>query len=94
MVNLSQQLDNRNTPSKVKEIQQVGLYIRDAVLSMNAEMSWPPKPSELCESAINLHAEPDAFLFTLLNGNTEIPTECPDRVSAWSTILGRILYTG
>jgi len=39
MVKLSQQIDNRNTPSKLKEIQQAGLYIRDAVLSNNTEMS-------------------------------------------------------
>ena len=44
VVTVSQQLDNRDTPSKVKEIQQIGLHIRDAVLSSNTEMSWPPKP--------------------------------------------------
>ena len=94
MVNLSQQLDNRNTPSKVKEVQQVGLYIRDAVLFMNTEMSWPPKPSELCESAINLPAELDAFLYTLLTDNAEIPTEYPDRVQRHVNSFGQDIIYG
>lgn len=42
-------------------------------------MSWPPKPSELCESAIALPAV-DIFLYTLLNGNKAVPTEYPQRV--------------
>ena len=75
MVALSQQLDNRDTPSKVKEIQQIGLYICDAVLLNNTEMSWPLKPSKLCENAVNIPPELDAFLCTLLTGNTEITME-------------------
>ena len=39
LVTVSQQLDNRGTPSKFKEIQQIGLLIFDAVLSSNTEMS-------------------------------------------------------
>ena len=39
LVTVSQQLDNRGTPSKVMEIQQIGLLIFDAVLSGNTEMS-------------------------------------------------------
>ena len=61
MVTLTQQLDNRDTPPKVKEIQQIGLDIRVAVLSNNTEISWPPKPCELCENAVNLQPELDAF---------------------------------
>ena len=94
MVKLSQQIDNKNTPSKIKEIQQSGLYIRDVVLSNNTGMSWPPKPSELCERAINLPAELDAFLYTLLAGNRKIPTEYPHRVRRLVTLLGRTLYMG
>ena len=43
-------------------------------------MPWPPKSSDLCESAVNLLAELDTFLYTLLAGNSEIPTEYPHRV--------------
>ena len=42
-------------------------------------MAWPPKSSELCENAINLPAGLDAFLYTLLTSNSEIPTEYPHR---------------
>jgi len=42
-------------------------------------MAWPPKSSELCENAINLPAELDAFLYTPLTSNSEIPTEYPHR---------------
>ena len=94
MVTLSQQLDNRDTPSKVKEIQQIGLYIRDAVLSNNIEMSWPPKPSELCESAVNLPPELDAFLCTLLTGNTEMTTEYPHRVRRLVNSFGQDIIYG
>ena len=94
MVKLSQQIDNRNTPSKIKEIQQAGLYIHDAVLSNNTEMAWPPKPSELCESAVNLPAELDAFLYTLLTGNTEIPTEYPHRVRHLVNSFGQDIIYG
>ena len=94
MVTLSQQLDNRDTTSKVKEIQQTGLYIRDAVLSNNTEMSWPPKPSELCENAVNLPPELDAFLCTLLAGNTEITTEYPHRVRRLVNSFGQDIIYG
>ena len=90
VVTVSQQLDNRDTPSKVKEIQQIGLHIRDAVLSNNTEISWPPKPSELCENAFNLPPKVDAFLFTLLTGNTEIITEYPHHVRRLVNSFGLI----
>ena len=81
MVTLSQQLDNRDTPSKVREIKQTGLLIRDAVLSNNTEMSWPPKPSELCENAVNLPPELDAFFLHTPNrqqrNHNGISSSCP-----------------
>ena len=94
MVTLSQQLDNRDTPSKVKEIQQTSLYIRDAVLSNNTEMSWPPKPSKLCQNAVNLPPELDVFLCTLLTGNTEITTGYPHRVRRLVNSFGQDIIYG
>ena len=38
------------------------------------------KPSELCENAVNLPPELDAFLCTLLTGSTEITAEYSHRV--------------
>ena len=64
---------------KRKEIQQASFYICDAIHSNPLKTSWPPKPSELCESAITLPAV-DTFLYTLMNGNIEVPTEYPQRV--------------
>jgi hypothetical protein len=80
VVKMSQQQENRNEPSKIKEIQQAGLYIQDAVRANNTEISWPPKPLELCESAVNIPMELNAFLYTALTGNTDIPMEYPQRV--------------
>ena len=62
VVTVSQQLDNRGSSSKVKEIQLIGLLIRYAVRSINTEMS----------GECNLPPELDAFLCTLLTGNTKI----------------------
>ena len=94
MVTLSHQLDNRDTPSKVKEIQQIGLYISDAVLSNNTEMSWPLKPSELCENAVNLPPELDTFLCTLVIGDTEITIEYPHHVWPLANSFGQDIIYG
>ena len=75
MATLSQQLDNRDASSEIKEIQQIRLYFGDAVLSNNTETSVPTNLSELCENTVNRPPELDAFLRTLLTGNTEIKTE-------------------
>ena len=92
MVTISQQLENRGTPSK--EIQQIGLLIRDAVLSSNTKTSWPPRPSELCENAVNLSPELDAFLCILLTGNTEITTVYTRRVRRLVNSFGQDIIYG
>ena len=96
VVNLSQELEDRKNQgnTKIKKIQQVGLCIRDAVFSNKTDMSWPPKPSELTESAINLPAELDAFLYTLLTGKTELPTEYPHRVRRLINSFGQDIIYG
>ena len=43
-----------------------------------------------CENAFNLPPEVDAFLFTLLTGNTEIITEYPHRVKRLVNSFGLI----
>ncbi len=92
MVELSQQLENSNYPSKIKKIQQAGLYVRDAVRSNTIEMSWPPKPSELCESAVNLPAELGSFLYTLLPATQKSQQNITTASGALSILLGRTLY--
>ena len=65
MVTLYRQVNNKETLSKVKEIEQFGLYIRDVFLPNDTRMSWPPKP-ELCENAVKFPPPKlDAFLCTL-----------------------------
>ena len=91
-------LDNRKLlfypkicASQIKEIQQAGLYFRDALLPNISTISWPPKHVELCESAVKL--ELDAFLYTLLTGNTHIPAEYPDRLWCFVDSFGQdIIY--
>ena len=57
-------------------------------------MSRPPKPAELCESAVKLPEELDAFLYTLLTGNTQIPAEYPDCVRRLVDSFGQdIVYS-
>ena len=79
--------------SQIKEIQQAGLYFRDALLPNISTISWPPKHVELCESAVKLPEELDAFLYTLLTGNTHIPAEYPDRLRALLILLARTSFT-
>ena len=49
---------------------------------------------ELCENAVNLPPELDAFLSTLLTGNTEITTEYPHRVRRLVNSFGQDIIYG
>ena len=57
-------------------------------------MSWPPKLSKLCENAVNLPPELEAFHCTLLNGNTEITMEYPHRVRRLVNSFGQDIIYG
>ena len=79
--------------SQIKEIRQAGLYFCDALLPNISTMSWPPKHVEVCESPVKLPEEVDAFLYTLLTGNTHIPAEYPDRLWCFVDSFGQdIIY--
>ena len=79
--------------SQIKEIRQAGLYFCDALLPNISTMSWPQKHVELCESPVKLPEELDAFLYTLLTGNTHIPAEYPDRLWRFVDSFGQdIIY--
>ena len=79
--------------SQIKDIWQAGLYFCDALLPNISTMSWPPKRVELCESPVKLPEELDAFLYTLLTGNTHIPAEYPDRLWHFVDSFGQdIIY--
>ncbi|KAL9979553.1 hypothetical protein ACROYT_G017231 [Oculina patagonica] len=59
--------------NRIEEIKKVGLYIRDAIISQDTKMSWPPQPSELTENAVNIPEELEVFLHTVLTGSVNRP---------------------
>ena len=64
----------------MEDIHQVALELREFILSTKESMSWPPKPADLTEDAIEIPDNIRTFLSTLLNGNMEPPKLCPERV--------------
>ena len=74
MITLPQQFDSRVTSFKAKEYSKLycTFFVQFFQIS-NTEISWSPKSSELFEGAVNVPAELDAFLYSLLIGNTEMP---------------------
>lgn len=92
---LSRELQSKNEPFEMKEIQKAGLSVREAVRSIETDYSWPPDPSQLCESAINIPNELRAFLFTLLTGKTSTdPVECSERVHRLINSFGQDIIYG
>ena len=49
-------------------IHRAAIEIREAIQRTENKMSWPPRPSDLTESAQNVPKELDSFLQTLLTG--------------------------
>ena len=52
--------ETKGSTTKISNIQKAAPDIRDAFLNKESKMSWPPRPSELNDSA---------FLHTLLTGS-------------------------
>ena len=52
--------ETKGSTMKISNIQKAAADIRDAILNKESKMSWPPRPSELNDSA---------FLHTLLTGS-------------------------
>ena len=78
-----------NVSSGIQEIQKTSLSLREAVLSITTEYTWPPDPSQLCESAINIRDELKAFLYILLIGKTGNPVECAEGVHRLRLVWAR-----
>lgn len=57
----------------MEAIHQVALELREFILSTKDSMSWPPKPADLTEDAIETPDNVRIFLSTLLTGNMEPP---------------------
>ena len=61
--------EDKGSTTKISDIQKPLADIHDAIRNEESKMSWPPRPSELNESAIEVPEELSAFLHTLLAGN-------------------------
>ena len=90
VVTVSQQLENRGTASKVKEM--VWSSVMQFFQVILHEMS--PRPSELCENAVSHPPELYIFLCTLLTSNTETTTEYPQRVRRLVNSFGQDIIYG
>jgi len=74
-------------------IKEAALDIREAVRSHKIESHWPPKPSDLCESAVKLPKKLETFLYTVLTGNTQPLEEYPQRIQRLVNSFGQdIVY--
>ncbi|CAH3143072.1 unnamed protein product [Porites evermanni] len=73
--------EDKGSTTKISNIQKAAADIRDAIRNEESKMSWPPRPSELNDSAIEVPEELSAFLYTLLTGNKDSSEgECCQRV--------------
>ena len=78
---LLEKQDNMSRSSKITNIQQAAIDIREAIRSRDSEMWWPPRPSELNKGTLDISQELTAFLYTLLTGNKEqSEAECHPKV--------------
>ena len=73
--------EKEDSTTKISKIQKAAADIRDAIGNEENKMSWPPRPSELNDSAIEVLEELSVFLYTLLTGNNDSSEgECCERV--------------
>ena len=54
--------DNRCAMTKMSNIQKAAADIREAIRNKGSKMSWPPRPSELNDSAIDIPEERFYFI--------------------------------
>ena len=61
---LLEKQDNASQSSRSANIHRAAIDIREAIQRTENKMSWPPRPSDLAESAINVPKELGSFLQT------------------------------
>ena len=69
---LLEKQDNANQSSRSANIHRAAIDIRKAIQRTENKMSWPPRPSDLAESAMNVPKELDSFLQTLMTGKKRV----------------------
>ena len=74
---------------------RAAIDIRKAIQRTENKMSWPPRPSDLAESRMNVPKELDSFLQTLLTRKKEWPDEdCQSRVQRSTKSFAQDLMFG
>ena len=87
--------DKKCLSSDISNIQRAAIDIREAIRNKESNMSWPPRPSELNDSAIVVPQELNAFLFTLLTGSKDVSeSECHPRVQRLNKSYAQDLMFG
>ena len=78
---LLEKQDNAGQSSKGANKHQAAIDIREATQRTENKISWPPRPSDLIESALNVLQELGSFSKTWLTGNKEwLDEDCHTRV--------------
>lgn len=86
---------NTSVSSKIEDIKQTAVTIRQSILSRECDMSWPPQPTELNENNVNIPEELVVFLSTLLTGNKDCDeANTPQRLQRLITSFGQDLIFG
>lgn len=80
--------------SRVEAVSQAALYLRESILSVENEISWPPKPSELTEDNVKIPENLKAFLATLLTGSTDCLEPFPERIDRLVKSFGQDMIFG
>ena len=69
---LLEKQDNASQSSRSANIHRAATDIREAIQRAENKMSWPPRPSDLAESAMNVPEELKSFLQTLPTGKKKV----------------------
>ena len=73
--------EDKGSTAKISNIHIAAADIHDAIRNEESKMSWPPHPSGLSDSAIEVPEELSAFLYALLTGSKDSSEgECCQRV--------------
>ena len=63
---------SNTTSPNTSDVSFAALILREAIQAQDTEASWPPKPSDLTENAVNIPEVVKKFLYTLMTGSTNV----------------------
>ena len=84
---------SNTTSPNTSDISFAALILREAIQAQDTEASWPPKPSDLTENAVNIPEVVKKFLYTLMTGSTNVSEmeSCSPRTHRLMLSLGQDL---